>query len=430
MNALRLPISSAVAALVLSLALLPLAHAADEPANELPPESLVRQSILAMPEVKAATAALQADQAEADRLRAGPHEFTLRLQGQQRRVNEPQDGVPNRQRYGEYQLALERTLRGAGKAAQDEAIGEATLAAAQIRRSDAIHEASRALLRAWIDWLREGAIVEFRQKQAADQAELTRIAATRVKAGDAARNELRLQEANAAQAQAELATALAREAAARAGLDARYPGLAPVRHAALAVPRAEDLPAGSGESVRSDLEERSHEWRLARQQATLAEARALRTALEHRVDPTVGLYAGVERGGAERIVGVSLSLPLAGAARQAAERQARAQADQAGENARAIQQKVHAEAAIAWTQLRSTFEGWQRQEAARRQHEDVLQATVRGWRLGEYGQADVLLARRQFTEAALAEITARAEARHAALRLRLDLHQSWEFDEN
>jgi hypothetical protein len=39
------------------------------------------------------------------------------------------------------------------------------------------------------------------------------------------------------------------------------------------------------------------------------------------------------------------------------------------------------------------------------------------------------MARKQFMDAALAEITARAEARHALWRLKLDLHEILEFDD-
>lgn len=419
-----------IKALTLALLVTPPAFAAEPPADELPPEALVRQHILARPEVRAATAAQQADQADADRLKAGPHEFTMRLAGQQRRTSDKlADGLTDRQRYNETQLSLERTLRSTGKASQDAAIGDAAIKLAQIRRADAIHESSRALLRAWVDWLREQATVKLWQSQVADQAELTRQAERRVKAGDAARTELRLQEAGAAQVQASLISAQASEATARALLDTQFPGLTASAQIELRAPSQADFPAEPGTTITQWLEERSHEWRMAQLQAELVRARAQRINLDKTADPTVGVYAASERGGAERVLGVSLSLPFAGEARSAAARQAQAMSLEAEQQAEFVRQKVRTEAASAWLTAQSALSAWQSQDQARQRHEQLLKTMVRGWQLGEYSQADLLLARRQFMDAALAEIQARAQARHAALRLKLDLHDTWEFDD-
>lgn len=406
------------------------AQAAHSVPQELPPQDLVRQHILARPEVRAAASAMQADQADAERLKAGPHEFTLRLAAQQRRSSDTMsDGLIDRRRYAETQLALERTLRTGRKARQDDVIGDAAVKLAQVRRADAIHEASRGLLRAWIDWLRERATVSMWQEQESAQDELTRHAERRVKAGDAARTQWRLQEASAAQTHANLVGAQARELAARAVLDTQYPGLTSSGEAALASPQLLDYQADQQAVVTQDLAERSHEWRVARLHADLVSARATRTSLDRSTDPTIGIYAASERGGAERVLGLSLSVPLAGAARSASERQAQALRVEAEQQAEAIHQKVRTEAVTAWQAMQSAQLAWQSQDLARQRHEQVLKTVVRGWELGEYSQSDVLLARRQFTEAALAEINARAEARHAALRLKLDLHETWEFDD-
>lgn len=406
------------------------AYAVSVTPDELPPQNLVRQHILARPEVRAAASAMQADQADAERLKAGPHEFTLRLAAQQRRSSDTMgDGLVDRRRYAETQLGLERTLRTGNKARQDEVIGDTAVKLAQVRRADAIHEASRGLLRAWIDLLRERATVSMWQEQESAQAELTRHAERRVKAGDAARTEWRLQEASAAQTHANLVSAQARELAARAVLDTQYPGLTNASDLALVRPQQLDYQPDQQALVTQDLADRSHEWRVARLHAELISARATKTSLDRSAEPTIGIYAASERGGAERVLGLSLSVPLAGAARSAAERQAQALRAEAEQQAEAIHQKVRTEAATAWQSMQSAQLAWQSQDLARQRHEQVLKTVARGWELGEYSQSDVLLARRQFTEAALAEINARADARHAALRLKLDLHETWEFDD-
>jgi outer membrane protein TolC len=419
-------------ALALSLVMMgsTTAHAAEPLPSDLPAEAVLRAHILQQPDVLGASSALRADQAESDRLQAGPHEFNVRLSAQRRRSTEPMvDGTNSRQHFMESQLAVERTVRAWGKADQDEKLGQATIALGQMRRADAIHEASRRFLRTWMDWQRESATARLWQEQVQAQAELTRIAQQRVKAGDAARTEWRQQEAMAAQLQTEAVQARARAAALQAILDTRYPGLTASAQPALLPPTAADLPGVDVPTLAQQLRERSHEARLARLQAELAEAQARRIQLERRADPTLGVYAASERGGAERLLGISVSMPISGAARSAADRQAQAQAQQALQASQLVDQRVHAEALAACLDARASYEIWTHQLEALRRQEEVLQTTVKGWQLGEFSQADVLLARRQYTDAALAEIKARTEARHNALRIKLDLHDIWEFDE-
>jgi cobalt-zinc-cadmium efflux system outer membrane protein len=401
------------------------------PSDELPPLERLRASILARPEVQAANAAIKADAAEGERLIAGPHEYTVRLSGQQRRATEAlATGGSEQRRFGEAQVSLERTLRLGGKAAQDQAIGDAGLALARLRRADAIHESTRTFVRSWFDWLRNRTVVQLWQDQAGAQAELLRQTERRVKAGDAARTEVSVQQAASAQVQAYLAAALAQERSSRAMLDVYYPGLTDSAPSAVLPPGTNEPVPQAQPQVMPLLLERSHEWGVARLQADLALARARRVSLDERADPTVGVYAASERAGAERLMGVSVSVPFGGGTgRNASSRAAMAWADEAAQKAELVRHKVAAEAAAQWVATQSARSTWQSQVVARDSAELALKTALRGWQLGEFAQADVLMARRQFIEAALAEITARTEARHADLRLSVDLHERLEFDE-
>lgn len=397
-----------------------------QPATDLPAPDLARRVVLERPDVRATEAALAAERADAQRQRRGPAEFTVRATGQQRRVTEA--ALP-RERWTEGQLALERPLRSSGKAAQDAAVAQAMESLAVLERADALHEAGRSLLRAWYDWLRERGAVALWQEQAAAQQGLLDIAQRRVRVGDAARVEQRLQEAALAQVRAALVAAQAREQVARATLAQAWPGLDLQAPPAPRAPSDTDLPGRREDEVMQDLLERSHEWRMARARAQLARERASRTAQETRPDPTAGLFVGSERGGAERLVGVSLSLPLGGAARADATRAALARADEAERRAEGVQRKVRAEAAASWLSARAALAAWRGADEARRRYAETAAMLERGWQLGELAQGDVLAARRQLAEAALAELQARTEARHAAERLRLDLHDLWDFDD-
>jgi len=412
--------------LIFGLATLHVAMAAAEPStSDLPPLTQVRATVLARPEVKAMDAHLRAQAAEAERLQLGPHEWSVRVTAQQRRAQE--QGAAGR--YTEGQVALERAVRLGGKAELDAEIGQRLQATATLQRNDAIHEVSRTLLRAWFDWLRDRELVRLWQAQLKLGEALLQVAQRRVRAGDAAQMELRQQEASQAQAEAELRAAQAREATSGGWLALHHPGLnaaAPV----LAEPQARDLPEQDDTALASALEAASHEAQLARLEAELAATRAQRQALERHADPTLGVFVSSERGGAERLAGGSIQWPLGSAARAASERQALAQADVAREQAQLVQRKVQAEAQAQCTQARAALHIWRAQADASQRQAQLVQTSVRAWELGEYSQSDVQLARRQFIELARREIEARSEARHAAMRIWLDLHAIWEFDDD
>jgi outer membrane protein, heavy metal efflux system len=398
--------------------------------RDLPPEASLRPWVLQHPSVRAADAALAAQLAEAEQWRAGPHEFTWRAQAQQRRATEvAAHGANESRRFVEGQISLERTVRLGDKARQDAALGDAAVALARMRRMDAIHEASRTWLRQWFDWLRDRAVVQLWQAQAMDQAELLRQAERRVKAGDAPRLEVAVQLTTQAQVQASLMASHAQERQSRALLEAHQPGITALAPQDIAPPLPQEQPAERGDTVQQWLFERSHERMLANLQTQLAQTQAARISLDQRSDPSVGVYVGSERGGNERVLGLSVSMPFAGPARQAAARVAQARLAQAEQDALSVERRLKAEAALQWVAVQSTWETWRSQAQAKAQAEQSLAGIVRGWQLGEFAQADVLMARKQHLDVALAEITARTEARHALWRLRLDLHEILEFDD-
>lgn len=407
------------------------AHAHDHAGSrDLPPEASLRPWLLQHPRVRAADAALAAQLAEAEQWRAGPHEFTWRAQAQQRRATEvAANGANESRRFVEGQISLERTVRLGDKARQDVALGDVAVEMARMRRADAIHEASRLWLRQWFDWLRDRSVVQLWQAQAVDQAELLRQAERRVKAGDAPKLEIAVQLTTQAQLQASLMAAQAQERQSRATLEAHQPGITALAPQDIAPPLQQEQPQQSGETLQQWLYERSHELMLARLQTRLAQTQMERITLDQRSDPTVGVYVGTERGGNERVMGLSVSMPFAGPARQAATRVAQARYQQAEQEALGVERKLRAEAAMQWVAEQSTWETWRSQAQAKAQAEQSLKGIVRGWQLGEFAQADVLMARKQHLDVALAEITARTEARHALWRLRLDLHEILEFDD-
>ncbi|MDR3018597.1 MAG: TolC family protein [Delftia acidovorans] len=395
----------------------------------LPPEAAVREAVARSPAVQAADAAQRSAAARAQALRAGPHETLVRAIGQRRWVH---DG--SGQRFTEGQIAIERPLRLGGKAESDAELAEATRAASRVAAQDVRHEAARQLLALWFAAQRAGQAQRTARDNADAAAELARVTERRLRAGDAARLDAELAAAEHARMQAALATAQAAYQAAQADLQARFPGLeaALAKEGEAAAPPLPDLPPLPllpPAQLRLRYIEHSHEYLLAQAEETLALRQARRADLERRPDPTVGVFATSERGGSERIAGVSLSVPLGSVHRQALADQALADADAALSRRLAAERRLGAEFDVLWSLLAGKRAAAQAQARAATLQQGAADRALRAYRAGESGLTELLAVRRTLAEALLAERLARSEALEGDSRLRLDLHELWDFDD-
>lgn len=388
-------------------------------APDLPPSPAVQKALHAHPAVVAAEAAVRVEEAQRDRLEAGPHEFTVRLSNARRR-----EAALDR-RLNETEVALERALRLPGKAARDAEIGAAGLAAARYARGDALHETARLMLKTWFDWLREDAAA----REWAAQAELLRrqaeIAERRVALGDAARLEAMLARAQQTQAEAGAAQAGHRAATAALEFTRHFPAIAlpdrPVQSRPVPV-------AGSLETWREAMLSHNHELKLAEAASGRQQALARRADAERLPDPTLGLRWGSERDGAERVVGVHLIIPLPGAGREASARASRAEVDAAAAREALVRSRVEAEARQVWQRAGAAHAHWQRMEEVAARMEDNAALLEKAWRHGEGQIGDLLAARRQALEARLGARQAQLDANEARYRLLLDTHELWPLD--
>lgn len=396
--------------------------------GHLPPEAALREAVARSPAVQAADAAQRGAAARAQALRAGPHETVVRASGQRRWVH---DG--SGQRFTEGQIAIERPLRLGGKAESDAQLAEATQAASRVAAQDVRHEAARQLLALWFAAQRAGQAQQTARDNADAAAELARVTERRLRAGDAARLDAELAAAEHARMQAALATAQAAHQAAQADLQARFPGLEAARtkegEAAPLLPDLPPLPQQPPAQLRLRYIEHSHEYLLAQAEETLALRQARRADLEHRPDPTVGVFATSERGGSERIAGVSLSVPLGSVHRQAQADQALADADAALSRRLAAERRLGAEFDVLWSLLAGKRAAAQAQARAATLQQGAADRALRAYLAGESGLTELLAVRRTLAEALLAERLARSEALEGDSRLRLDLHELWDFDD-
>ena len=395
------------------------ALAADPP--DLPPTPQVEKALRIHPLVRAADAGVQVEEANRDRLAAGPHEFALRLSSQQRR-DRPLDLT-----YREHEIGLERSIRLPGKAARDEALGAAGIEQARFAQGDAMHETARLLLGRWFEWRREAAAAREWAGQVETLQRQHDVVGKRVGAGDAAKLEELLSGAQLVQAQAQLEQAQGRRDRAAMELSQAFPDIALPTEYSVATPEPQAI-TDSVEVWRERILAHNHELAVARSAARRGQLAAQRLDAERLPDPTLGVKFGSERDGQERIVGLQLTIPLPGAARAASARAGQAEADAAGAREALVLARAEAEARRTFGLAQNSWSQWQRLADVAMRMEDNARLLEKAWRLGEGQFADLQTARRQAIEARLASAQARLEANEARYRLLLDAHELWDLD--
>ncbi len=393
-----------------------------------PARSELRAALAGHPRIAEAAARARVLAAGADILRAGPHETVVRTTQVRRRVDNP--GAS----YHEWQLGIERALRWPQRAAADRALADRQTAVGASQLEDARHETARELLRGWFAWLRARDEARAAHEQTALAAQLADTVRRRVQAGDAAAMDGALAGAELERVRAQALLARSHVDLAAAWITQRFPEIA------LAVPdeppaRANDAsipatpPPTERERLRTAYVERHHELALARAEARRASAQVERARAELRPDPSIGAYLASDRGAAERVLGIGVSLPLAGPARDAALRQALADEQARIESARDIERRVLASFDRDWVELTArTAAAFAFAQAASAQ-QDAARQIGRAYALGESSLPDWLAARRVAGDARAQALSARWDAAETAARLRLDLHELPGFDD-
>jgi cobalt-zinc-cadmium efflux system outer membrane protein len=384
---------------------------------DLPPNDSAKSLIDGDPRVVQARRALEAARHRAAMLAAGPHEWTATASTQRRRYR---TGAPE---VNEWSIGLERAVRIGGKAALDRQLGENALRLAEAQLGEARHEAARELVDLWLNWLAADRTRQLWSEQLGFAQTSFKAADTRRRAGDASLLEHNAARADLAEVQRQLSGASNEEAKARAKLRTRFAQLpASAQPAALAEPTAL---TPDDALWRQRILAESDDLRVAREELQRAELTAARASADRLADPTVGVHATSEAGGAERIVGLTLSIPLGGTYRNAQSREALAQVDVARAAVERALRELESEIAESLTEARGSLERWKFAEQARGATQDNAQLTQRAYTLGEADLQGLLLARRQLLDAALGAMQARVDALRARYRLLIDAHLIW-----
>lgn len=405
----------------LSLGLLTLcasAHAWEtmDPPGLLPTE-IARPLLEQDPGVAAARAGLEVALRKARLLDSSPYEWTARAGTQERELS---DGP----HYGEWSVGIERTIRLPGKATADRNLGKTTIEASEAAYGEALHESARHLLTLWLDWQAAEHASELTADNLKAVEDSFAAVEKRVRAGDAATLDASIAKAEMAEQKRLHNDALTQASSAWARLSTRYPG---INRQVVTLPNPTPLD-DDVESLRNRILAQSDELKIVESALKLSQFQAARADAERIPDPTVGVHAGWESAGRERVAGVSLSIPLAGSARTQNHERALAAMQVSLQDLELKKRELDAEIASAVASARGAYESVRLAQEGAQAARDNARLMQRAYSLGEAELQILLLTRRQETTAMSAVLMAQVTALKAYFGLILDAHLIWDLE--
>ena len=398
----------------------PLSAQAQTAAADLPSTEQALAAIDQDPTVMQARHAVQVATHSAAMRVAGSYEWTVRATGQRRRIDGSGSGTGES---AEWSAQVERPIRIGGKAALDRDIGEAGLRQARAELTVARQGAARVLADQWLDWLAARQSGARLQEQVGFAEASLKAVETRRRAGDASLLEVGVAQSDVAEARRQASLAAAAQARAQASLRVRYPQLAqvaPTLSEPLALERTES-------QWRERILAVSGKVRAAQEALSKAEATAARARADRLPDPTVGVFTASEAFRSERVVGLSLSIPLGGTYRAQAALEAAQQAEVARAGVDRETREIEVEVATQVAEAVSNLDRWRLAEQATAAAGDAARLTQRAYTLGEADLQTLLLVRRQSLDTVNAAASARADALRARYRLLIDAQLLWQL---
>lgn len=354
----------------------------------------------------------------AQALAVGSQEWTTRLQAQRRQLQD--GGAASR----EWQAHIERPVRVNGKSALDRQLGDVELDLARAQLGEARHESARALADMWLSALgsrqREALAA---QQVALAEANLAAVQKRR-RAGDAALLDEQQAQADIGESKRELIMARTALAKAQAALQTRFGAqvsaeqqLAEVSEPAWAEAAWLTRVLEEADAIKS----RQAEWQRIR--LTAARSRADRVP-----DPVVGVFTASEARGRERLVGLTITVPLGGAYRDHRALQLAREADMAESALEQMRRDIEQQARETWFDANGSLERWRLSRQTAALAADNARLMQRAYALGEADLQSLLAARRQSGQSSMVALEAQVEASRWAARLLIDAHQIWDLE--
>ena len=400
-------------------------HASPELAAYLPAEAVAKDALLQSPLLQQARARKQALGMRAQAIDAGSAEFSLRALQQRRSLN------ATGEHYGESSISLERPVRLWGKRGIDAELAQQTQALADIEYADAVHEASRELLKHWFAYLRAAATHAHAHQTLGLAQAMHRLANVRLKHGEISQLDAQLALAELQRTQAAWHVSQADVNSAAAALQRRYPSLPLPAVADAQRSMVADMPAALDNPTELQVAflQTNHELNMLRIDAQRLRLQAQRIDRERWPDPTVGSFSARDRAGAEQGTGVSVAIALAGDARRYQGLAALAEAQAAEDKVAAMQRHLSAAFDATLTQYdhkRLAAAQWQLAAQAQTLAADKSRTA---FTLGEHSMSEVLTIARLAHDHRLTADLMGLEVVELLASVRLDLHQMWDFDE-
>lgn len=392
----------------------PLYAAEITPLADLPSTEQAIAAIEQDPSVNQARHAVQAATHSAAMLVASPYEWTAGATAQRRRI----DGGGTSD---EWNLQLERILRIGGKAGIDRDLGDAGLQQAKAQLGAARNESARQLLDLWLDWLTARQAKELLAEQVRFAQANAGAVDKRRKAGDASMLDLNVAKGDLSEVQRQANTAAATEAKAQATLRVRFPQL-PLDARPLSEPVMLERDEAQWRAMIKDNSDMLQAAQLALKKAELT---AARTRADRMPDPTLGIFTSSESAGTERIVGMSLSIPLGGTYRAQSAKEALQQVEVSRAGMEKQIRDLDVQIATLVSDATSSYTGWQSAEQSAAAARDSARLTQRAFTLGEADLQALLLVRRQSVDATNAAVAARADALRARYHLLIQARLLW-----
>mgnify|MGYP000544172684 FL=1 len=393
----------------------------------LPAEAAVKDALISSPLMQAARSKKEAGTARAKGIDSGTAEFTLRSTSQRRR------DVSAGTQLHESMVSIERPVRFWGKRGMDADLATQTQAFADIEYADAMHEGARELMRSWFAYLR--ALAD--QKNAVTTfdlaAKMQRLTHIQFKHGEISQLDAELANAEFERITAARSVADAQLAASASAFTRRYAGLVLPAHmpAALRFDTAPGLSALTEPMsvMRQEFLDKNHELNMMRVDAQRLRLAADRASRDRLPDPTLGVFSGRERAGAETISGVMFSMPFPSASRFHHASAVVADAQTASDKVLLAEQQLGAMFDSMWIQFQHKRTAADSLKSAAQRQALAAEKSVKAYTLGEGSLSDVLLMARMASDNLNAAERMQLEVVELLALIRLDLHQIWDFDE-
>jgi cobalt-zinc-cadmium efflux system outer membrane protein len=386
----------------------------------LPSDEEMFQSLSAHPWVMERKYSSIHAQAQGDRLRAGDTVWQLKMGTQRREItNNPDYSY-------EPSIAIEKKFRLWNKYSVDKKMAKESIQLATIAEGDAWHEAAKSILKSWFDVLRLQAEQQTTKELIKNFSQEIASLKKRVKAGDAAQldvdilsNELKYWELNVITQQNNVDKE-------KAELTLFFKGNLPVFKGVDDFLIIHNLDADTW--VEKVLAE-NHELELLKKEVDLTELKLKRSQQDKLPDPTFSLGYSQENFKQEKLIALSVALPLPHASQWSQVRMDEANKQKANLNVQVAVARLTQETKTKVTLLQHLADSVvlmdQQIKALTEQQRKVLKA----FQLGEMGLSELTLSQRQWLAAKNQYNQLRLDWLENYSRLLLDAHILWAMPE-